>query len=251
MTPALSFCFHSATFRPSILAAIRSASEANPGARVFVYCDAESIRRYSPYLPSATFEDLGRYLDPLHTSRMEIAAQKMRALALQLHGGWYLDSFDTLTLRPLPAVERFTIGEECWDARRRCTGVCASPPGDPFATAWLEAMRRVPDRDWNHWADQELCNQLIDSRRHGVDTLHTGRLNWPSESGFMGELRLCEDQISWLLEHAWVIHYFGRGAQGVPYKEMDLARLQRCRALNGWLPRRILQFCQDLETASS
>lgn len=247
MTPALSFCFHSHTFRPSILAAIRSAGAANPEARTFVYCDAESIRRYQPYLPSAIFDDLGRYLEVLHTRRLEVAAQKMRALVLQRHGGWYLDAFDTLTLRPLPQVERFTLGEECWDAGRRCTGVCASPPGSPFTTAWLEAMRQVPDEAWNHWTDQLLCNQLIDSRRYAVDTLPTGRLNWPSESGFTGELRLCEDQISWLLENAWVIHYFGRGALGVPYKEMDLALLQRCRELDGWLPRRILAWCESRE----
>ncbi|MCP3137347.1 glycosyltransferase family 32 protein [Pyxidicoccus xibeiensis] len=250
-TPALSFCFQDTHVRPTVVAAIRSAMAHNRGAAVHVYCDTASITRYQPLLPKARFEDLSQSFAALQTTRLDVAARRMRALALHRHGGWYLDAFDTLTLRPLPEVERFTIGEECWDARRRCTGACASPPGDPFALAWLTAMKAVPDAQWDHWSDQTLCNRVIDSGRFAVDRLPTGRLNWPSESGFTGELRLSEDQIEWLLDNAWVIHYFGRGARGLAYKEMDLTNLRRCRNLDGWLPRLILHYSKGLPTTPS
>lgn len=114
--------------------------------------------------------------------------------------------FISSTFRPsivaaiLPAVQRFTIGEECWNPARRCTGVCASPKGDAFAEAWLGAMNAIPDSSWDHWTDQIVCNQLLQSGRYPIDALPTGRLNWPSESGFVGELRLSEDR--------YILHYF-------------------------------------------
>ncbi|MBJ6764104.1 hypothetical protein JGU66_25300 [Myxococcaceae bacterium JPH2] len=246
MTPSLLFCFHGGPLRPTAIAAVRSAISHNPQATVRAWCDASALALYQPLLPSVLFEDLAVHFEALGTTRVDIAARRMRALALYRHGGWYLDAFDTLTLRPLPAVERFTVGEECWDPRRRCAGVCASPPGDAFAAAWLEAMKAVPESTWDHWTDQTVCNRLIDSRRFTVEALPTGRLNWPSESGFTGELRLSEDQIAWLLENAWVLHYFGRGARGVPYKEMNATTLRRCRTLNGWLPRLILHHARAL-----
>ena len=246
MTSALTFCFHDHTVRPSLVAAVRSAMAHNRDAVVRIYCDPESIPRYQPLLPKAHFEDLTQYFDTLQTTRMDIAARRMRAFALHRHGGWYLDAFDTLSLRPLPDVERFTIGEECWDPRRRCAGICASPPGSPFATAWLTAMKGVPDAQWDHWTDQTLVNRVIDSGRFPVERLPTGRLNWPSESGFVGELRLSEDQVEWLLDNAWVVHYYGRGARGIPYKEMNLTTLRRCRNLDGWLPRLILHYSRGV-----
>lgn len=243
-TVAISFCFHATRFRPSVLAALRSAQAANPSARIFVYCDPGSMDAYAPFVPAARFTDLARFHSDLGTSDPLVAARRMRALSLLLNGGWYLDAFDTLTLRALPEPRVFTIGEECWDQRRRCTGACAAPKGDSFAGAWLESMRRVRPGDWDHWTDQSVCNALIDSGRFAFEALHTGRLNWPSESGFTGELRLSEDQVAWLLEHAWVLHYFGRGALGQAYKEMDLAALRRCRELGGFVPRLVLSFCE-------
>jgi|GEM_PF-3868984 len=248
MTPALNFCFHGGALRPTVVAAIRSAMKHNPQARTFIYCDEPGIRRYQPLLPGAHFEDLAEHCSRLGTTRLEVASRRMRAFALLQNGGWYLDAFDTVTLRPLPAVERFTIGEECWDSRRRCAGVCASPPGDAFAEHWLAAMMAVPEADWDHWTDQTVCNRLIGLHGKLVESLPTGRLNWPSESGFTGELRLSEDQVAWLLENAWVIHYFGRGARGVPYKEMGMSALRHCRKLGGWLPRLILHHSQGVTT---
>jgi hypothetical protein len=245
MTQALSFCFHTESFRPSVIAAVRSASVANAGTRVFVYCDAQSIARYRPFLPFAAFHDLAGFCGDLGTMQLDIAARRMRALALHLHGGWYLDAFDTLCLRKLPDVDRFTIGEECWDPRRRCTGACASPRGGAFVRDWLAEMRRIPEERWDHWTDQIVCNALLDRGSHPADALPTGSLNWPSESGFTGELRLSENQIAWLLENAWVVHYYGHGALGSPYKEMNLVQLSRCRELNGWLPTRILEHCEQ------
>jgi hypothetical protein len=246
MTSALHFCFHSNFVRPTVIAAIRSAIAHNPQATVYAWCDAATTALYQPLLPNVRFEDLSQHFNTLRTTNVDIAVRKMRALALHLHGGWYLDAFDTLTLRRLPPVEQFTIGEECWDRRRRCTGACASPVGDPFPQAWLAAMNAVPESSWDHWTDQTVANRLIDSGRFRLEQLPTGRLNWPSESGFTGELRICEDQVEWLLENAWVLHYFGRGAKGTAYKEMNAATLRRCRLMNGWLPRLILYHARNL-----
>lgn len=250
MTPALTFIFHDHIIRPSLVAAVRSAIEHNKNAVINIYCNPESIPRYQPLLPKAHFEDLTQYFGALQTTRMDVAARRMRAFALHRHGGWYLDSFDTLTLRTLPQVERFTIGEECWDAHRRCAGVCASPPGDPFAEAWLTAMKAVPDAQWDHWTDQNIANRVIDSRRYRVDQLFTGLLNWPSDTGFEGELRMSENQVEWLLDNAWVVHYYARGARGIPYREMDLTALRRARNFDGWIPRLILHYSKGVpETA--
>jgi hypothetical protein len=246
MTPALTFVFHDHIVRPTVVAAVRSAIAHNRSAVVHIYCDPASIPRYQPLLPKAHFEDLTQYFGPLQTTRMDVAARRMPALALHQHGGWYLDAFDTLTLRTLPAVERFTIGEECWDARRRCPAACASPPGDAFAAAWLNAMKAVPDAHWEPTTEQKLVNRVIDSGRFPVERLPTGQLNWPSDSGFTGELRMSEDQVEWLLANAWVVHYYSRGARGIPYKEMNLTALRRCRNLDGWLPRLILHYSRGV-----
>jgi len=244
--PTISFCLVDHRVRPTAVAAIRSAQAANPDARVLFHGDEATWDLYGRVLPGVEFRALEPNLARLGTSRLDVAVRKCRALALLENGGWYLDALDTLTFRPLPEVDSFTIGEECWDPRRRCTGVCASPRGGGAVGRWLEAMVRWPDAAWDHWTDQALCNRLLDEGLGPAVTLPTGRLNWPSESGFTGELRLCEDQIAWLEDNAWVVHYYGRGALGVAYKEMDLVQLERARALDGWLPRLVLRWCEDL-----
>jgi hypothetical protein len=110
-------------------------------------------------------------------------------------------------------------------------------------------MLAVPDRAWNHWTDQVACAEVARSGAHAVTTLPTGVLNWPSETGFVGEIRLSEEQVAWVSENAWVLHYFGRGAFGQAYKDMDLATLRRCGAFGGWIPRMLLSHIDEATPA--
>lgn len=238
--PAITFCFIDERVRPSAVAAMRSAQHENPESQLRVYCDAATRAMYSPRTRGIEYRTLADHYRALGTSRPEVAVRRMRALALVRHGGWYLDAFDTLTLARLPAPSRFTVGEECWQPGRYCSGVCASLPGDDRAAAWLARMVRMHPSDWDHWSDQRALHDVLAG--HAVEALPTGRLNWPSESGFVGELRLSEEQVAWLLHEAWVIHYFGRGAFGTAYKEMDEDSLERCHELGGWLPQQILKW---------
>lgn len=86
MTPSLSFCFQDPHVRPTVVASIRSAMAHNRNAAVHVYCDAESITLYQPLLPRARFEDLSQSFPALQTTRLDVAARRMRVLALRRPG---------------------------------------------------------------------------------------------------------------------------------------------------------------------
>ena len=242
-TDSITFCIVDDHFRPSVLAAINSAAYHNRQATVRVFCNDLAREIYSPRLDAVEFHSIHSAAASLNTDQAAIAERRMRAYALHEFGGWYIDAFDTITMRALPAVERFTVGESCW-RNYVCAGIVASCKGSPIAAEWLQRMIDVPDNQWDHWTDERTLGEIAADHRFNdqYDRLDTGKLNWPSETGWHGELQLSENHVQWLHENAWIVHYFYRGAFRLAYKEMTLEQIQYCEAMGGWIPRQILRF---------
>lgn len=242
MTPtkSITFCLVDDNFRPTAMAAINSAAYFNPDANIHIYCNrtVETIYKWRT-------EYSGRSAPSFHVLDSEVPhidERLTRARALQRHGGWYIDAFDTITLRQLPEPDRFTVGESCW-RDWLCAGVVASDRESPITAEWLRRMEAIEPHEWDHWTDERTLQTLL--HEPGVDEfdrLDTGKINWPSETGWGGEIPLSENQIRWLIENAWIIHYFYRGAFDLAYKSMTLDQLQYCARLGGWFPRMIVDF---------
>ena len=249
-TDSISFCVVDDHFRPSVLAAINSARFHNPAATIRIFCNDLAREIYAPRLDTVDFHSLHSAAGTLHTTVEPIAERRMRAYSLWKFGGWYIDAFDTITLRQLPAVDRFTVGESCW-SNFVCAGIAAAPKGCPIAAEWLTRMIATPDETWDHWTDERTLGAIaVDSRFvDQYDRLDTGKLHWPSETGWGGELMLSENHVSWIYQHAWIVHYFFRGAFDMPYKEMTIEQIEHCAEMCGWLPREIVRF-QSLPTTA-
>jgi hypothetical protein len=239
-TKSISFSLVDDDFRPSVLAAINSAAKQNPLAAIRVYCTKNVERTYASRTSDVLFFDLASFYDTLDCTDPQIVTRLMRPVVLMTHGGWYIDAFDTITLRTLPEPSEFIIGEECWNGKRWCAGIVGSHPSSPLLNQWLSLMQLIPKNEWNHWTDQDICNRLLQTTSEQFSSLSTYVFNWVSESGFTGEIRLSEQQIRWCQENAWVLHYFGRGAFGVSYKQMSLSQLEEASDLCGWIPQLIL-----------